>query len=86
VDDEGKPFTPSDDPLLEEFSAKLKGVKLGDTDGYREHLKDVLCNARVFGVDLYEAGLGERVENYFGELIAGPGAVRKTLHKYATEL
>jgi fructuronate reductase len=34
-------------------------------------------------VNLYEAGLGERVESIFGELLAGPGAVAETLKKRA---
>ena len=36
----------------------------------------------VFGLDLYEAGLGDRIEGFVRELFAGKGAVRKTLHKY----
>ena len=36
----------------------------------------------VFGVDLYAVGLGEKIEAMAKELFAGPGAVRKTLHKY----
>ena len=38
----------------------------------------------VFGVDLYAAGLGERIEDMAAELYAGPGAVRRTLHKYVS--
>ena len=37
-----------------------------------------------FGLDLYEAGLGQRIEGMVKELYAGPGAVRKTLHKYVS--
>ena len=36
----------------------------------------------IFGVNLYEAGLGALCEGYFKELVAGPGAVRATLAKY----
>ena len=36
----------------------------------------------VFGLNLYEAGLGAQIEGYVKELYAGPGAVRATLHKY----
>jgi fructuronate reductase len=36
----------------------------------------------VFGLDLYEAGLGEQIEGMVKELYAGKGAVRATLHKY----
>ena len=38
----------------------------------------------VFGLDLYQAGLGEKIEGMAAELYAGPGAVRRTLHKYVS--
>ena len=38
--------------------------------------------AQIFGVNFYEIGLAGKVCDYFKELIAGPGAVRKTLEKY----
>ena len=82
VDDEGRPFTPSDDPLLAETQKALSGVKLGDAGSFGGVLKPIFSNAHIFGVDLYEAGLGELAERYFAELVAGPGAVRATLHKY----
>jgi fructuronate reductase len=47
-------------------------------------LKALFSRKDVFGVDLYEAGLGERIEGMVKELYAGPGAVRKTLHKYTS--
>ena len=45
-------------------------------------LEGLLRNASIFGVDLVEAGLADKVCAYFTELTAGPGAVRATLHKY----
>ena len=36
----------------------------------------------IFGIDLYEAGIGERIEEMFKEELAGPGAVRAALEKY----
>ncbi len=83
IDDEGKPFERSPDPMLDSVSANLAGLKLGDKGPFHDRLKPILSDARIFGVNLYEVGLGERVEGYFAELMAGPGAVRKTLHKYA---
>ncbi|MEA5050973.1 MAG: mannitol dehydrogenase family protein [Oscillospiraceae bacterium] len=82
VDDNGAAFTPSDDPLLEKVRAHLKDIRLGDTGSFSAQLRPIFSNASIFGVDLYEAGLGERAEGYFAELVAGKGAVRATLHKY----
>ena len=85
IDDEGKAFEPSPDPMFAEVSAYLKGVKLGDKGPFGEKLKPILSDARIFAVDLYKVGLGEKVENYFAELVAGPGAIRKTLKKYLAD-
>lgn len=82
IDDRGNPFTPSPDPLLEELQGYLKDVKLGDTELKNDLLKPILSNEKIFAVNLYEAGLGERIEGMFRELIAGKGAVRETLKKY----
>lgn len=84
LDDNGKPFEISSDPLLSMMQSSLAGIELGKPDSAKGKLKSVLSNEKIFGVDLYKAGLGERVEGYFAELIAGPGAVRKTLHKYVS--
>ena len=48
-------------------------------------LAPILRNEKIFGVDLYEAGLAEQVTAYFVEMTAGPGAVRETLEKYVKE-
>ena len=82
VDDEGKEFTLSSDPLLSEVCPYVEGIKLGDEVDAEAILKPVLSNSKIFGVDLYEVGMADLVCSYFKELIAGPGAVRKTLEKY----
>jgi fructuronate reductase len=81
VDDEGRPFPVSPDPLYESLAALLKGVSLGEKGPFHETLRPILSNAAIFALDLYEAGLGEKVEGLFAELVAGPGAVRRTLLK-----
>ena len=78
VDDEGKPFEPSSDPLLQEAQAVLAGVRLGGSVTV-EQLAPLLTNAAIFGVDLVKAGLAETVCADLNSLIAGPGAVRRTL-------
>lgn len=90
VDDQGKAFTPSPDPLLTELQPKVSDIKLGEKTDVHAHLKDILSNKSIFGHDLYEVGLGEKVENYFASQISGTGAVRKTLKetlaKYAKDV
>ena len=81
IDDEGNNFTPSPDPLLESLKAALAGIVLGEANSELIHsrLESILSNPSLFGLNLYEAGLGKKVEEYFTRLIAGPGAVRKVL-------
>ncbi len=84
VDDNGNAFEPSSDPLLETAQAYVKDFKLGEKPDCSK-LEELLRNDTIFGVDLVEAGLADKVCGYFVELTAGPGAVRKTLHKYVNE-
>ena len=79
IDDAGNPFTPSPDPLLPELSAALNGVTVGNPASGAGKLKVILSNEKIFGVNLYDAGLGVRIEDYFTALLAGKGAIRKTL-------
>ncbi|WP_283679664.1 mannitol dehydrogenase family protein [Lentilactobacillus sp. Marseille-Q4993] len=86
VDDNGKSFTPSPDPLLDELQPKVADIHLGDKDvDVHGHLKDILSNKAIFGHDLYEIGLGSKVEDFFAKQIIGVGAVRKTLHDTLAE-
>jgi fructuronate reductase len=82
VDDRGEEMAVSADPMLSQLQEQLKGVKAGEPDSYKGQLKDILSNPVIFGVNLYDAGLAEKVEAMFCEMLAGPGAVRATLKKY----
>ena len=82
LDDNGNPFTPSTDPLLDELQAIVAPLELGKPDQNFSCLKQLFSRKDVFGLDLYEAGLGEKIEGMVKELYAGKGAVRATLHKY----
>lgn len=85
VDDAGNKFEPSPDPLLETGQAAVKDFTVGVVPSIaeiKEKLLPILKNKQIFGVDLEEVGLADRVVQYFSELIAGKGAVRATLKKY----
>lgn len=82
INDEGEPFTPSPDPMLAELQGYVKSIKLGDQKLPEEALKPILSNAKIFALDLYQVGLGKKIEGMFLEMIAGTGAVRNTLKKY----
>ena len=82
VDDEGKAFELSPDPMIPELKKFLEGIDPLKPESYNGQLKGILSNANIFGIDLYEAGIGETIEAMFKEELAGPGAVRRTLEKY----
>lgn len=86
VTDEGEQFSPSPDPRLSECSAHLAGIKLGDENvDVRNHLKPILSDASIFGVDLYSTPIAWRAEEYFYEMIRGKGAVRRLLKRELTD-
>ena len=85
-DDKGKDFELSPDPMIPELKEKLNGIEFGKPETVGEKLKPILSNKNIFGVDLYEAGLGEKIENMVKEELAGVGAVRETLKKYLNNI
>ena len=82
VDDNGDAFELSPDPLFDTVRPYVEEIKLGEACDVESKIKGLLEDAQIFGVNLYEAGLADKVCGYFSELIAGKGAVRATLQKY----
>lgn len=68
VDDNGNAFELSPDPKL----AEVCGLDA----------KDILKKTEIFGTDLFEDGLGDKVLSIYEELCEKNGAVREVLHKY----
>ncbi len=84
VDDNGEIFERSHDPLLDVLTPYVEPFKLGDKpddDMLESRLHDLLSNEKIFGVNLYDAGIAGIVKSYFRRLISGTGAVRGTLHE-----
>ena len=82
--DDLTPFEPSPDPMLEELQAVVAPLEIGNANQDWSPLRQLYSRADVFGLDLYEAGIGEQIEGMVRELYAGKGAVRATLHKYVS--
>ncbi|MCR5450026.1 MAG: mannitol dehydrogenase family protein [Solobacterium sp.] len=83
VDDNGEPFEIAPDPRGEDIRAYIQeNFSLGNVQETGDKLKPVLSNANIFGIDLYEAGIGKKIEQMFLEETKGPGAVRNTLRRY----
>ena len=79
VNDAGEPMEVSADPLKDELQAKLAGIAWNDPASYSGQLKPILANASIFGSDLTQTPLADKVEGYFLRLLEGPGAARRLL-------
>ncbi len=79
VDDDGNAFERSADPMLPYLTEKLSDIKFGGAPDNFDGLCDILSDKTIFGINLYEAGIGEKVEEYFKKMISGRGAVRSLL-------
>ena len=82
IDDEGREFTPSPDPLLEEARQYVADYELSFSPKDLSKLDALLANEKIFGVNLHAIGMDTLVKQYFAELSSGVGAVAATLKKY----
>lgn len=82
IDDTGRPFTLSPDPLLPKLAPHFRKIRLEATGDSHAVLSLILSDKAIFGSDLYDTGLGRKIEAYFDELAKGPGSVRAVLRKY----
>lgn len=85
VDDTGKEFELSPDPLLETVCPYVAEIRLGsgmDAAAVERKVGALLENDKIFGMNLYDAGMVEMICGYFAEMITGPGAIHSTLEKY----
>jgi fructuronate reductase len=70
IDDNGNAFELSPDPLLDECRKYVENPC--DID-------KLLSRKDIFGVDLFEAGLSDKVKEYYSKLTMGKGSVRNVL-------
>ena len=82
IDDEGREFTPSSDPLLEEARQYVADYELSFSPKDLSKLDALLANEKIFGVNLHAIGMDTLVKQYFAELSSGVGAVATALKKY----
>ncbi|SFR78400.1 mannitol dehydrogenase family protein [Anaeromicropila populeti] len=82
VDDQGAEFTRSSDPRLEALTEQMKGIELGKEIEGEQGIDLILQDQSIFGIDLYQTGLADKVKVMFKEMAREKGAVRKVLQKY----
>jgi fructuronate reductase len=86
IGDDGKRFELGPDPRLDELTGHVAPLSLGVTDSDIIHaaVEPIVSDASLFLVDLYEVGLGAKVESLLAELISGVGAVSATLERHVS--
>lgn len=82
IDDKGNPYELAPDPLASEIHAALESVLPGKPETYTGQLRPYLSHESIFGVNLYDVGLGTKIERMFTEMMMEPGSARATLEKY----
>jgi len=70
VSDSGQTFKLSPHPMMDSLMEM------------KEDKKTLLSNTHIFGHNLYEIGLGDRIEEIYAEMNAGNGSIRTTIKKY----
>ncbi len=79
VDVNGNPFELSPDPQLETLQEVMSYIHIGDTTC---NIRPILENKEIFGVDLYEAQLGDTIELYFRDMVVSHNGIQAVLQKY----
>lgn len=82
VDDNGNPMEVSSDPMKDELQAKLAGIIWNNPASYSGQIRPILANPVIFGSDLTQTVLADKIEAIFIDELVGPGAVRAALRKY----
>jgi len=79
LNDQGESFELSSDPMLDFLTPLMEPFQFGIIEA---DLKPILGNKQIFPMELYESGIGQKIEKLFIEMMQGPGAVRKVLQSY----
>ena len=80
VDDKGEAMPVSPDPMVPELQAALANIRFGDPDSAGDALSPILANEVIFGTNLLDTPLKEKIESAFREMLL-PGGVRKSLQR-----
>ncbi|WP_242743828.1 hypothetical protein [Allobaculum sp. Allo2] len=81
LDDNGNVFDLSPDPLISEVKPIADQLSLEEDQDVASIIEPLLKNEKIFGLDLTETVLGDKVVEYVTALTNGKGAIRKTVHE-----
>lgn len=82
IDDEGQAFELSPDPRGDELVALVKGIKLGSysLEEVEKMIAPILKIEDLWGFDLYNSKLKNKVVENFKNIVNGKGSLRESLH------
>lgn len=80
VDDAGNPMPVSPDPMAAELQKALGNVRFGDPASAEGQLDAILSNPAIFGSDLTQTSIGDKVSRNFRDMLVA-GGVRNSLKK-----
>lgn len=87
IDDNGEKFQCSPDPMLNNLRAIIEKIPFNvNYDDAKNFIQELLKDKNIFGVDLWEVGIANKVCKYFCMLMSGKGAVRNTLHTVVNQV
>lgn len=84
INDEGKPFAISPDPMLDTLQPLFADFQLS-TEAVAPEVQALLQDPKLFGVNLVEIGLADQVLAYYQQMNQAVGAIRSTLHAVVTK-
>ncbi len=82
IDDSGESMEVSPDPQLSSLREQLSRIHIGNPESRGNKLDLILSNESLFGTDLVACGLSNTIDDMFGKMLVGEGAVRRTLQAY----
>ena len=80
--DKGEKFELSPDPYIEILQPVINELSFGKPDNAEKVVLEIISNKAIFGLNLKETPLYEKILAYFKELNSGENAVMNTLKKY----
>ncbi len=83
IDDSGRPFELSPDPMKDELRENLRGITVGKplTEEEEKNIHALLSSEKIFGLDITKTALYEKVLSYFKTMISSFGGTRKAIEK-----
>lgn len=82
IDDKGNAMELSSDPLMDDLQKELVNVKFRDKESAYGNIDGLLRNRELFGADLVECGLKDKIESMLSDMLECEGAVLSTINKY----